>query len=124
VVIALSTPTPIATANSAPLQLYIIAHDRAYMRIVVDGVSAFDGRVLPNNVYTFSGNDLITLLTGNGEALEVYFNQEFLGKLGAVGEVVDLRFSLQGLQTPTPRPQLTPTTAATTEGVEVTPERN
>jgi hypothetical protein len=94
------------------------------MRIVVVGVSAFDGRVLPNNVYTFSGNDLITLLTGNGEALEVYFNQEFLGKLGAVGEVVDLRFSLQGLQTPTPRPQLTPTTAATTEGVEATPEGN
>lgn len=109
VVIAQSTPTAIATANAAPLQLYIIAHDRAFMRVAVDGISAFDGRVIPNNVYTYSGKDLITLLTGNGAALEVYFNQEYLGKLGAVGEVVDLRFSLQGLQTPTPRPQLTPT---------------
>jgi hypothetical protein len=118
VVISQSTPTPVATANAAPLQLYIIAHDRAFMRVVVDGVSAFDGRVIPNNVYTYSGNDLITLLTGNGAALEVYFNQEYLGKLGSVGEVIDLRFSLQGLQTPTPRPQLTPTT--TVASIELT----
>ena len=122
VVIEKNTPTPIATANAAPLQLYIIAHDRAYMRVAVDGISAFDGRVIPNNVYTYSGSDLITLLTGNGAALEVYFNQEYLGKLGAVGEVVDLRFSLQGLQTPTPRPQLTPTTALTGIQTSATPK--
>jgi cytoskeletal protein RodZ len=122
VIISQSTPTPVATANAAPLQLYIIAHDRAFMRVAVDGISAFDGRVIPNNVYTYSGNDLITLLTGNGAALEVYFNQEYLGNLGSVGEVIDLRFSLQGLQTPTPRPQLTPT--ATVAGAEAaaTPE--
>ena len=124
VIIAQSTPTPVATANAAPLQLYIIAHDRAFMRVAVDGVSAFDGRVIPNNVYTYSGNDLISLLTGNGAALEVYFNQEYLGKLGDVGEVVDLRFSLQGLQTLTPRPQPTPTTALTNGEAGATPEGN
>ena len=113
VIISQSTPTPVATANAAPLQLYIIAHDRAFMRVAVDGVSAFDGRVIPNNVYTYSGNDLITLLTGNGAALEIYFNQDYLGKLGSVGEVVDLRFSLQGMQTPTPSPQLTQTVSGT-----------
>ena len=112
VIISQSTPTPVATANAAPLQLYIIAHDRAFMRVAVDGVSAFDGRVIPNNVYTYSGNDLITLLTGNGAALEIYFNQDYLGKLGSVGEVVDLRFSLQGMQTPTPQPELTQTATA------------
>lgn len=124
VIIAQSTPTPVATANAAPLQLYIIVHDRAYLRIAVDGVSAFDGRVIPNNVYTYSGSDLITLLTGNGAALEIYFNQEYLGKLGNVGEVVDLRFSLQGLQTPTPRPQPTPTAALTGEEAGATPAAN
>ena len=118
VIVSQSTPTPIATANAAPLQLYIIAHDRAFMRVVVDGISAFDGRVIPNNVYTYSGKDLITLLTGNGAALEVYFNQEYLGNLGSVGEVIDLRFSLQGLQTPTPLPPLTPT--ATVASIEAT----
>ncbi len=111
VAIAESTPTQIATVNAAPLQLYIIAHDRAYVRIVVDGFEAFDGRVLPENVYTYSGKNSIELVTGNGAALEVYFNQEYLGGLGKVGEVVNITFSLQGLSTPAPKPTPTPTLA-------------
>lgn len=104
-----STPTAIATVNASPLQLYIIAKDRAYMRVVVDGFEAFDGRVVPDDVYTFSGEEEITLLTGSGAALEAYFNQEYLGNLGGVGEVVDITFTLQGLSTPTPLPTRTPT---------------
>lgn len=104
-----ATPTPIATVNAAPLQLYIIANDRAYMRITVDGIEVFDGRAVPNNAYTYSGNSQITLLTGNASALEVYFNQEYLGRLGDVGEVVDIRFAPSGLSTATPR--TTPTVA-------------
>lgn len=109
VTIAESTPTQIATVNAAPLQLYIIAHDLAYVQIIVDGVEAFKGRVLPENVYTYSGEDSIELLTGNGAALEVYFNQEYLGALGNVGEVVNITFSLEGLSTPTPKSTPTPT---------------
>ncbi len=82
-----STPTAVATVNSAPLQVYIIAHDRAYLDVTVDGKEAFVGRVVPNNVYTYSGNTGISLLTGNASALEVYFNQEYIGKLGGIGEV-------------------------------------
>ena len=108
VIVQASTPTQIATVNAAPLQLYIIAHDRAYVRISVDGVQAFDGRVLPDNVYTYSGQNSIELLTGNGAALEAYFNQEYLGDLGSVGEVVRITFSDQGLSTPTPQSISTP----------------
>jgi cytoskeletal protein RodZ len=95
-------PTPVATINAAPLQVYIIAHDRAYMQVQVDGREAFNGRVVPENVYTYSGQNQINLLTGNGAALEVYFNQEYLGELGNIGEVVRLEFSLDGLIAPTP----------------------
>ena len=109
VIIAESTPTQIATVNPAPLQLYIIAHDRAYVQINVDKYEAFNGRVLPGNVYTYSGEDSIELITGNGAALEVYFNQEYLGNLGGVGEVINMTFSLQGLSTLTPKPTPTPT---------------
>jgi cytoskeletal protein RodZ len=109
VAVAQPTPTVIATANAAPLQLYIITHDRAYMRIVVDGLEVFNGRVLPEEVYTYSGEVRIQLKTGNASALEVYFNQDFLGKLGDVGEVVEVDFSLEGLKTPTPQPTRTPT---------------
>jgi cytoskeletal protein RodZ len=104
-----ATQTPIATVNAAPLQLYIIANDRAYMRISVDGQEVFNGRVLPNNSYTYSGNTQITLLTGNAAALEVYFNQDYLGPLGSVGEVVNLRFAPSGLSTATPQATPTPT---------------
>jgi cytoskeletal protein RodZ len=104
-----ATQTPIATVNAAPLQLYIIANDRAYMRISVDGQEVFNGRVSPNNSYTYSGNTQITLLTGNAAALEVYFNQDYLGPLGSVGEVVNLRFAPSGLSTATPQATPTPT---------------
>ncbi len=102
---------PVATANAAPLQLYIIAQQRAWMRITVDGVIEFEGRTVPGNAYTFSGDDRIVLQSGNGAALEVYFNQEYLGNLGAMGEVINLDFSQSGLTVPTPT--ITPTSAAT-----------
>ena len=108
VTVAEATPTVLATVDTAPLQVYIIVSDRAFLRVVVDGTEELNGRVEPDDVFTFSGEEEITLLTGNGAALEVYFNQEYLGGLGRVGEVADLRFSLDGLSTPTPQPTSTP----------------
>ena len=108
VAVAENTPTVVATVNAAPLQLYIIAHDRAYLKITVDGFETFNGRIIPDNVYTYSGNESIDLLTGNAYALEVYFNQEYLGNLGDVGEVVSIDFTLEGLETPPPTPTSTP----------------
>jgi hypothetical protein len=51
------------------------------------------------------------LLTGNASALEVYFNQEYIGKLGGIGEVKKIDFTAAGLVPPTPEvaPTLTPT---------------
>jgi len=108
VIVIESTPTQIATVNAAPLQLYIIVHDRAFLRVTVDGFEEFNGRVIPGDVYTYSGEDSIELVSGNGAALEVYFNQEYLGNLGSVGEVINLSFSRQGLSTSTPEPTPTP----------------
>jgi len=106
------TPTVIATVNTAPLQLYIIISDRAYLEVNVDGEAAYTGRVEPDDVFTFSGQEEITLLSGNGAAIEAYFNQEFIGELGRVGEVVDIIFSLDGLLTSTPAPTETPPSEA------------
>ena len=111
--------TPLATKNTAPLQLYIVALQRAYLKITVDGELAFDGRVQPGSVYTYSGKISIELLTGSAAALEVYFNQEFLGKLGEVGQVIKLTFNEKGLTTPVPT--LTPL-AATTSTPSNTPQ--
>ena len=102
-------PTPIATQNTAPLQLYIIAQQRVWMRITVDGRVAFEGRALPGDAYTYSGSQSIELFTGNGAAIEAYYNQEYLGKLGEDAEVIRLSFTEAGMRTPTPSPTLTPT---------------
>ena len=115
-----ATPTIIATVNTAPLQVVIIAHDRAFLRVTVDGVETFNGRVVPNNVYTYSGNVSVNLLTGNASALEVYFNQDYVGNLGDVGEVVNFDFTLDGLITPTPAATLTPTPELPTPEPEAT----
>lgn len=101
-------------ANS-PVQVYIIAHQRAWMRVTVDGKIAFSGRVVPGNAYPFAGSEKIEMLTGNAAALQVFYNQDDLGALGITGQVVDLIFLPDSLITPTPAftPTFTPTLPAT-----------
>ncbi|MDK2982383.1 MAG: cytoskeleton protein RodZ [Chloroflexota bacterium] len=125
-----ATPTIVATVNTAPLQVVIITHDRAYLRVTVDGVETFNGRLAPDNVYSYSGNVSIDLLTGNAAALEVYFNQEYVGSLGGVGEVVNIDFNADGLVAPgaaatpiptqeLPTPEALPTEVVPTETTSV-----
>ena len=104
-------PTP-ENAN-APVQVYIVAHQRAWMKVSVDGETAFEGRVMPGSAYSFSGNERIEFVTGDGGSLQVYFNQQDLGVLGTFGEVVERIFSIEGIQTATPGLLPTSTTLPT-----------
>ena len=107
-----STPDLNATvpvSGDLPLQVYVVALQRAYLRITVDNKVVFDGRVVPGNAYPFSGNDKIELLTGSAASVQVFFNQEDLGVLGLVGQVKAYIFSSDGAVTPTPLFTATPT---------------
>jgi len=116
-------PTPLVTKDTAPIQIYIVALQRAYLQVMVDDRVVFDGRVTPGGAYTFSGQKKVELLTGSAAALEVYFNQKFQGRLGEVGQVMRLTFTESGLATPeptrtplataSPTPTLTPTVSST-----------
>lgn len=101
--------TPVFGAS--PLQVYVIASERAWMKVTVDDKVVFEGRVLAGSAYPFGGNERIVLETGNGAGLDVIFNQQELGTLGLWGEVVVRIFTLQGVQTPTPAVSPTPTPA-------------
>ncbi len=101
-------PTPVPTLDNLPLQVYVIASQRAWMRITADGKVVFDGRVMTGNAYPYSAKNTIQLETGNGAAVEVYFNQKDLGKMGTVGQVVNLVFSQEGMITPTASFSATP----------------
>ncbi|MBE0699563.1 MAG: DUF4115 domain-containing protein, partial [Anaerolineaceae bacterium] len=88
--------------NEDPLQVYIVAKQRAWLRIIADDKVKFLGRVVPGNAYAFSGAKKVELLTGNAAGLQIFFNQSDLGTLGKMGEVVGLVFVPEGMMTPTP----------------------
>jgi hypothetical protein len=97
--------------NKDPLQVYIVARQRAYLKVVADDKVKFLGRTVPGNAYAFSGSKRLELSTGNAAALQVFYNQMDLGILGIEGEVVNLIFSAEGITTPTPA--FTPTSLPT-----------
>lgn len=91
------------------VQVYLAIRQRTWIRILVDGKVEFEGRVLPGTAYQYAGEDSVEVLTGNGEAVQLFFNQQDLGPMGLFGQVVHLVFTLSGVQTPTPTITLTPT---------------
>lgn len=103
--VPVSTLAPI---NNDPLQVYIIARQRTFLRVLVDGEIKFNGRVVPGNAYPYSGQESIEFITGNAAAFQVFFNQTDLGSLGRSGEVLRMTFTQNGVVTPTPLPTSTP----------------
>jgi cytoskeletal protein RodZ len=105
------TEAPAGSGGS--IQVYITVHQRAWVRVTVDGEVAFEGRMLPGSAYSFDGSQQVEILTGNGAALQVFYNQRDLGTLGIYGEVVHRVFTLEGAVLPTPTITPTPTASAT-----------
>ncbi len=120
-----STETPTAVGptpgiQNAPVQLYVVAQRRVWMRVTVDGEVTFQGRVMPGSAYSYAANEEIVLLTGDAGGLQVYFNQQDLGILGDFGEVAQRIFTIQGMETSTIA-SLPTSTAAPTGTVTPTP---
>lgn len=126
-----TSTTGIPILDNLPLQVYVVAYQRAWMRVTIDGKISFEGRVIPGNAYSYSGSKHIELLTGNGSALQVFFNQTNFGILGNVGQVSDYIFSIEGVVTPTsiftptstqtPQPTITLMPSPTVSTPTVTP---
>jgi cytoskeleton protein RodZ len=113
----LSSTVQIPSGGNQPVQVYITVNQRAWMQVTVDGKVEFEGRVIPGSAYSFAGKDAIEVLTGNGAALQVFFNQQDLGAMGNFGQVMDQIFTSQGVLAPTPSntptPSPTPRSTAT-----------
>jgi cytoskeletal protein RodZ len=99
------------------VQVNLVAVERTYMRVTVDGKVQFDGRVTPGSAYPFEAERQIDVLVGNGAAIRVTYNGRELGFMGSFGEVVERVYTVQGPvtptstqpSTPTPKPAITPT---------------
>ena len=90
------------------MQVYLTIRQRAWMRVTVDGKVEFDGRVTPGSAYPFVGGSQVEVLTGNGEAIQVFFNGKDYGVMGEFGQLVDQIYSLQGILAPTATVTQTP----------------
>jgi cytoskeletal protein RodZ len=102
-----------ATPAAIPgvVNITLVVRQRTWVRVTVDGQVEFDGRVAPGDTLTFSADEQIELLTGNGASLQVFFNDQDLGLMGVLGEVVNVIFTEFGSAAPTPTtvPTATPT---------------
>jgi len=97
-------PTPLFTPFSTnnQINIVIIPRQRTWVQVTTDGEIAFEGRLISGNVYDFSGDDSVEILTGNAGALQIYFNDQDMGSPGLIGQVVSLVFTESGLVLPTP----------------------
>ena len=89
------------------VQLNLVATERTYMRVVVDGEVAFEGRVVPGNAYPFQAESQIEVLVGSGTAIQTVYNGRDLGLMGTFGQVVSNIYTANEIITPTALPSPT-----------------
>lgn len=112
--VTIPTNTPLPVAPGAFLQVTIIIRERTLVRVIVDGEVKENSRLAPGAALTFDGNERIEILTGNGAAVQVIYNQSNQGPMGASGQVANYIYTVEGIQTPTPTS--TPTVTNTPRG--------
>ncbi|HLO29739.1 MAG TPA: RodZ domain-containing protein [Anaerolineales bacterium] len=103
---------PTQNANAA-VQLNLVAVERTYMRVTVDGEVAFEGRVVPGNAYPFEAENQIEVLIGSGAAIRTVYNGRDLGLMGTFGQIVNNIYLATEIITPTVLPTATPTITST-----------
>lgn len=104
----------IPTQNvNAEVQLNLVAVERTYMRVIVDGEVVFDGRVVPGNAYPFEAENQVEVLVGSGAAIRTVYNGRDLGLMGTFGQVVSNIYRGTEIITPTAMPTATPTITLT-----------
>jgi cytoskeletal protein RodZ len=104
------------------VQVNLIALERTYMRVIVDGEEVFNGRVAPGNAYPFEAEEQVEVLVGSGAAIRIVYNGRDLGLLGGFGQVVSNIYREEEIVTPTPLPTQPPTITFTPT-VTATPSR-
>jgi len=89
------------------VQINLVATERTYMRVMVDGEVAFEGRVVPGNAYPFQAESQIEVLVGSGAAIQTVYNGRDLGLMGTFGQVVNNIYTANEILTPTALPSPT-----------------
>ena len=108
--VTVEIPTLSADVN---VQVNLVAVERTYMRVIVDGKTAFEGRVVPGTAYPFEAVDQVEVLVGSGAAIRIVYNGRDMGLLGSFGQVVSNIYRTDEIVTPTGAPSPTATVTLT-----------
>ncbi len=105
-----ATPTIIIpTVNiNVRVQVNLVAVERTYVRVTVDGKVVFEGRVIPGNAYLYEAEEQVEVLAGSGAALRIAYNGRDLGLMGTFGQIVSNIYLANEIITPTALPSSTP----------------
>jgi cytoskeletal protein RodZ len=100
----------IPTPEEQPFSLQLKAVEQTWVRIQIDGQSQYDMTLKPGESTSHQAQKRISLLVGNAGGLNVTFKGKILEKSGKSGEVVNLIFTPQGVETkrfepPKPKPE-------------------
>jgi hypothetical protein len=120
---AAALPTLSLDAN---VVVSIYSVERAFVRIAVDDVVVFEGRIAPFETRQYEAVEKIEILSGNAAALLITYNGQDMGLMGNVGEVTNRVYTVSGVVAPTstPSPTTTNTPLVTnTPTVTITPTR-
>jgi hypothetical protein len=109
--------------------LRLIAEQRAWIRVLIDGRLQFQGRIAPGDVLDYTADRVLEVSTGNGAGVRITWNGEDQGLMGGLDEVVTRLWtavavltptptvSPTGTGTPVPSPTVAPTATSATAGV-------
>ena len=97
------------------VQVNLVAVERTFMRVIVDGEEVFNGRVVPGTAYPYQAETQIEVLVGSGAAIRTVYNGRDLGLMGTFGQVVNNIYLSEEIITPTalPSPTVTSTVPVT-----------
>lgn len=89
-----ASPTPTSRPTSTPeivsnIFLELIASQRSWLRVVVDGAVVEEGFVAADDTRAWEADDSIVIRTGNAGGLTLILNGEDLGPMGNIGQVVE-----------------------------------
>lgn len=101
------------------VQVNLVAVERTFMRVIVDGNTAFEGRVVPGTAYPFEAEEQIEVLVGSGAAIRLVYNGRDMGLLGSFGQVISNIYLADEIITPTGMPSPTATITPTPTRTEV-----
>jgi hypothetical protein len=102
--------------TTAPIQVVVHARQSVWVKVSTDDKEAFQGRMSAGTVNVYTAEESVELEAGNAAAVEIVYNQVQLEPFSQVGQLLHLRFDLNGMQnlsaTPIFEPTSTPTPTA------------